>query len=144
MASDKGAEAARFMRFAIVGSIGFAIDAGLLALLHNGAGVDPLLARLVSISASAFSTWRLNRSVTFGASHRKQAEEGLRYGVVAGGTAAFNYLVYALALALWPALPPVAAAVLATLVAMLLSYAGYSRFVFGASEATAGPRSQSR
>jgi putative flippase GtrA len=137
-------EVGRFCRFAIVGSIGFVIDAGLLALLHYGAGIDPLPARLVSISASAFSTWRLNRSLTFGASDRKQTEEGLRYGAVAGGTAILNYLIYALILYLWPSLPPVVAAVLATLVAMTLSYAGYSRFVFGASDAIAGSRSQSR
>jgi putative flippase GtrA len=140
-------EAGRFLRFAVVGGIGFVIDAGLLALLHYAGGVDPFLARLVSISASAFSTWRMNRALTFGASARKQAVEGLRYGTVAGLTAGVNYLVYALALIIWPALPPVIAAVLATLIAMGFSYAGYSRFVFGTgsgADATVGPRSQRR
>jgi putative flippase GtrA len=135
---------ARFCRFAIVGSVGFAIDAGLLALLHHGAGIDPLIARLASITASALSTWRLNRSLTFGASPRSQAAEGLRYGTVAAATAAFNYLLYALLLYLWPPVTPVGAAVVATLLAMGLSYAGYSRLVFGPSEAIAGPSSQSR
>jgi putative flippase GtrA len=138
-------EAARFLRFALVGGTGFVIDAGLLAALHNGAWLDPFSARLVSIGASAFTTWRLNRSLTFGASDRSQASEGLRYATVAGATAAFNYLLYALALIAWPALPPVAAAVGATLVAMFFSYAGYSRFVFAGAAASLGaPSSQRR
>ena len=99
-------EAARFVRFAFVGGIGFLIDAGLLALLHYGAGLDPFSSRLISISVSAFTTWRLNRSLTFGASDRSQAKEGFRYAIVAGGTAGFNYLVYTRAS---PRLPRIAA-----------------------------------
>jgi putative flippase GtrA len=138
-------EATRFLRFALVGGTGFLIDAGLLAALHNGGGLDPFSARLVSICASALATWRLNRSLTFGASARSQASEGFRYAMVAGVTAAFNYLLYALALIAWPALPAVAAAVGATLAAMFLSYAGYSRFVFaGAATSLAAPSSQRR
>jgi hypothetical protein len=66
--------------------------------------------------------------------------------VVAALTAGFNYLVYALALILWPSLPPVAAAVGATMMAMGFSYAGYSRFVFSseARAAVAVPMSQRR
>ncbi len=144
-------EARRFLRFALVGGTGFVIDAGLLAILHHGAGLDPFLARLISISASAFTTWRLNRNLTFGASGLSQASEGLRYGIVAALTTGLNYLVYAAALLLWPALPPLAAAVIATLAGMGFSYAGYSRLVFSgasdagaSSEAMAGPSSQSR
>ena len=137
----------RFLRFAMVGGAGFLIDAGLLAALHHGAGLDPFSARLVSIAAAAFSTWRLNRMVTFGASAASQTTEGLRYASVAALTACFNYLVYALALIVWEDLPPIAAAVLATLAAMTLSYLGYSRFVFyGSSTPTkfVSARSHSR
>lgn len=137
-------EAARFLRFALVGGTGFLIDAGLLALLHNGLGIDPFSSRLISICASAFTTWRLNRSLTFGASDRSQASEGFRYAFVAALTAAFNYCLYALALIAWPALPPIAAAIGATLVAMLFSYAGYSRFVFAGASTVVGPPSSQR
>jgi putative flippase GtrA len=141
------AEMERFARFAIVGGTGFVIDVGVLTLLHNGVGLDPFTARLVSIAVAAFSTWRLNRIVTFGASSTGQAREGLRYATVAGLTACLNYLVYASALLLWRGLPPVAAAVGATALAMIFSYVGYSRFAFSGAE---GPtkfvsaRSQSR
>lgn len=147
MTGRLAAEAARFVRFALVGGAGFLIDAGLLATLHNGLGLDPFTARLISISASAFTTWRLNRSLTFGASDRSQAVEGARYATVAALTAAFNYCLYALALIVWPALPPLVAMIGATGAAMLFSYVGYSRFVFaGAGEATVtgAPSSQRR
>ena len=124
------AEAERFLRFAIVGGTGFLIDAGLLALLHHGVGIDPFSARLASIIVAAFSTWRLNRLVTFGASRASQTTEGLRYAAVAALTACFNYAVYAAMLIAWPGLPPLAAAIFATLAAMIFSYLGYSRIVF--------------
>jgi putative flippase GtrA len=139
-------EAIRFLCFAIVGGTGFLVDAGTLATLHHGAGMDPFLARIVSIALAAWTTWRLNRSLTFGVSALSQSMEGLRYAVVAGVTAGLNYMLYALALMLWPELPPLAAAVGATLVAMVFSYAGYSRFVFAGSRSAVigSPSSQSR
>jgi len=142
MSGPLAAEATRFVRFALVGGAGFLVDAGLLALLHHGAGLDPFTARLISITASASTTWRLNRGLTFGASDRSQAAEGIRYGMVAALTAGFNYCLYALALIAWPDLPPIAAMIGATIGAMLFSYLGYSRFVFaGVAETALGPPS---
>jgi putative flippase GtrA len=137
-------EVGRFFRFAIVGGVGFLIDAGLLALLHHGVSLDPYSSRLISITASASTTWRLNRSLTFGASDRSQASEGFRYALVAAATAGFNYLVYAALLLAFPSLPPIVAAVVATLAAMFFSYAGYSRLVFHGARATRGERSSQR
>jgi putative flippase GtrA len=139
------AEARRFLRFVVVGAAGFLIDAGLLALLHNWGGFDPFSARAVSILAAAFTTWRLNRRLTFVASDTSQTTEALRYGTIAALTAGLNYMLYALLLLLWPELPPLMAVVIATLLAMGCSYVGYSRFVFqGSREAIGGPSSQSR
>ena len=137
-------EATRFLRFAIVGAIGFLIDAGLLTALHNGGGLDPFSSRLISISASAVTTWRLNRSLTFGASDRSQTNEGLRYALVAAATAGFNYLVYVLLLLGFPGMPPIAAVIAATLAAMFFSYAGYSRFVFSGARTIVGAPSSHR
>jgi putative flippase GtrA len=144
MSGRLGVEAARFLRFALVGGTGFLIDAGLLTVLHDFAGVDPFTARLVSITASAFTTWRLNRSLTFGASERGQAAEGVLYALVAAITAVLNYLVYVLILIAWRELPPLAAAIAATLAAMLFSYAGYSRVVFAGAATVVGPPSSQR
>ena len=140
-----GAEAARFLRFAMVGGVGFLVDAGLLALLHYGGGLDPFSARGLSTSCAVVATWRLNRSLTFDAPPENQAAEGLRYALVAALAAGFNYVLYAAALLAWPGLPPVLAVIAATLAAMAFSYAGYSRYVFQRRRpATLVPRSQSR
>ena len=126
------AEAAQFFRFAVVGGTGFIIDAGLLTILHDGFGLDPFSARVISMSISALTTWRLNRGLTFGASERSQATEGMRYAIVAASAAGLNYLVYAAALILIPGLKPIIALLAATAAAMGFSYLGYSRFVFQA------------
>ena len=68
----------------------------------------------------------------------------MRYATVAGLTAGLNYLLYALTLIAWPDLPPLAAAVGATLAAMGFSYAGYSRFVFAGAAAVLGAPSSHR
>jgi putative flippase GtrA len=140
-------ETERFLRFAVVGSTGFVVDAGLLTTLYHGVGLDPFSARLISICFAVLTTWRLNRAHTFGASPRRQSSEGMRYASVAAATACFNYAVYCLIIALWRDVPPVAAAVAATLSAMTFSYLGYSRFAFhGATAPTkfVSARSQSR
>lgn len=125
-------EIGRFLRFALVGGAGFLVDAGLLAALHHGAGLDPFAARVFSIAAAALATWRLNRRLTFGPSGAGQATEALRYAMVAILNAALNYALYALALVFRPGLPPLIAVIAATLLAMAFSYFAYSRFVFSA------------
>jgi putative flippase GtrA len=135
------------LRFAIVGGTGFFVDAGLLAILFHGVGLDPFSARMISICVAMFTTWRLNRALTFGASASSQASEGLRYASVAVVTACLNYAVYCLVLAIWREAPPLFAAAGATLVAMSFSYLGYSRFAFHGATApawSASPRSHRR
>jgi putative flippase GtrA len=58
------------------------------------------------------------------------AREGARYGGVGIGASLINYAAYAAALALVPALPPLAALAFGSVVATTASYLGYSRFVF--------------
>ncbi len=140
------AEAPTFLRFALVGGTGFAVDALVLSLLHYVMGLDPFSARVVSMSAATFTTWRLNRTHTFAASNRSQAHEGVRYATVAAIAAAVNYGVYALVLLVWRHVPPIAALVIGAGSAMAFAYAGYSRVVFSSARAIAGgaPNSQRR
>ena len=120
----------RLFRFACVGFAGFAVDTGTLALLHHGFGMDPFSSRIISIALAIFSTWRLNRSVTFGRSDSGQVSEGARYYGVALITAGVNFAIYSAILLIWPVVWPVAAAVVATGMTMFMSYFGYSRLVF--------------
>jgi putative flippase GtrA len=56
--------AGQFLRFGIVGGIGFLVDAGLLHLMLK-LGLGYYGGRAVSFLAAATTTWILNRSFTF-------------------------------------------------------------------------------
>jgi putative flippase GtrA len=120
----------RIGRFVVAGGIGFLADAAMLALLTEALSVNPFLARIVSIGFALGVTWLLNRHLTFGPSSRHVAVEGARYGSIGIGTSLVNYAVYSALLAALPWLPPLAALVAGSAVAMALSYLGYSRLVF--------------
>jgi len=119
-------------RFLLVGGLGFIVDAGMLALLvANGTG--PFTARIVSILLAMLVTWRLNRSMTFGASHDGQLREVGRYIGVAATVAALNYAIYAGILVVMPTCPPVLATAIATGLCTIASFFGYGKFAFRAS-----------
>ncbi|GGB70399.1 hypothetical protein GCM10011503_18840 [Henriciella pelagia] len=119
----------RLVRFGLIGGLGFIVDAGLLALLIQS-GSDPFLARLVSILAAMVVTWRLNRSLTFGASADGQVREAGRYFTIAIGVAILNYAIYSAILLMLPACPPVLATAIATAICTIASFFGYGRFAF--------------
>lgn len=83
------------MRFGLVGVVAVAADA---ALLHIGllAGVSPLAARIVSLSACVVVTWALNRRFTFRSDRAPSWSEFGSYVVAAAIGIALNYGAYAL------------------------------------------------
>ena len=123
----------RILLFAVVGGAGFLVDAGALALLLHVSPLGPFSARIVAIAAAMLVTFWLNRTFTFGRSDRSLAVEGTRYGGVGISAALLNYAVYAVILLVFPAVWPVLAVAAASVAAMVWSFLGYSRFVFGAS-----------
>jgi putative flippase GtrA len=90
----------------------------------------PFVSRIISIAFAMVATWILNRAFTFGPSDRPVAEEGARYGAVAIAVAGFNWLLYSTLVILIPTIGPLGALIVASGVAMALSYLGYSRAVF--------------
>lgn len=85
----------RLLRFALVGSLGFAADATILQLLVRR-GADPYLGRLASYLCAATVTWALNRTITFHApAGRRLRREWTRYVAINALGAAVNYAVYA-------------------------------------------------
>ncbi|MEW6629850.1 MAG: GtrA family protein [Pseudomonadota bacterium] len=121
---------ARLLRFVLTGGIGFVADAAALWLLIHTTPLGPLAARVLSIGFALCVTWQINRHLTFSPSSRGIAREGARYGGVGIATSIVNYLVYCAALIAIPAVPPLAALAFASLIAMTLSFLGYSRLVF--------------
>lgn len=120
----------RIASFGFVGAIGFAVDAGVLALILALLPADPFLARLGSMAVALAATWLLNRTLTFGASHRPAVVEGARYGGIGAASGLVNYLVYSAVLVVLPGFHPLLALVIGSAAAMVFSYLGYSRLVF--------------
>jgi putative flippase GtrA len=85
----------QILRYGAVGTLGFAVDAGLLYLLTSK-GADPYYARVASFAAALTATWGLNRVWTFqlrGAAGVGRSYVG--YLLVQLMGALTNYLVYA-------------------------------------------------
>ncbi|TPK95501.1 MULTISPECIES: GtrA family protein [unclassified Mesorhizobium] len=120
----------RLLRFAFTGGIGFVADAAALWLLLAATPLGPMAARALSIGFALCVTWQINRHLTFSPSGRGLAQEGARYGGVGIATGIVNYLVYCAVLFAMPTLPPLVALAFASVVAMALSFLGYSRLVF--------------
>ncbi len=55
---------AHFVKFSLVGLVGFVVDSGVLVVLL-AAGLDPLSGRLCSYLVAASGTWYCNRHFTF-------------------------------------------------------------------------------
>lgn len=120
----------RVVRFVFAGGMGFFADAAALWLLLALTPLGPFVARILSIGFALCVTWQINRHLTFSPSRRGMAQEGARYGGVGIATSIVNYLVYCAILFALPTAPPLAALAVASLVAMTLSFLGYSRLVF--------------
>lgn len=124
------------IRFGIVGSVGFAIDGGVLTLMVTTLAVNPYIARLVSFSVAATITWALNRKWTFpGASLQRRGPQYVRYLVVQVIGALINLGIFAILIAFWPALlvVPVFPLAAGALVAMAFTLLSSKLFVFSAS-----------
>lgn len=119
------------LRFALVGAIGFAIDAGLLYLLVR-AGVSPYLARGISFPPAVTATWYLNRVWTFSVPDARAGQQYARYVAVQIGGALSNYAVYALILSVIPVTPEraVGALAVASSIALILNFSGAKMLVF--------------
>lgn len=91
----------RFLRFAIVGTLGFVVDAGVLALVLQSGLAGFHAGRCLSFLAAASFTWALNRRFTFAdraASRGSRGAQWARYVAAMSAGAAVNYAVYALVL----------------------------------------------
>lgn len=129
-----------FLRFALVGVLGFIIDAGLLNLLLLG-GLGFYGGRAISFLAAATATWGLNRSFTFrrNSAHGKLRHEWATYIglMVLGGIV--NYGVYALAIEGSPLarVHPESGVALGAVAGMLVNYWN-ARFLFRRGEGSDG------
>ena len=131
-----GAIAQEFLRFGVVGTVGFLVDTGVLyGMLALGAGL--YLGRAISYVTAATTTWALNRAWTFrgrgsGPVHRQWA---LFVAVNLVGFA-LNYGTYAVLVTFVPlvAAHPILGVAAGSIAGMFTNFALSRRLVF------AGPR----
>ena len=116
-----------FLRFVAVGCLGFVVDAGMVFVLFK-AGMSPVLARIPALTAAIFTTWILNRTLTFRVNAPKSRIEVVRYIAVALSSAVLNFLLYT-ALVLMDVWPVIAVAA-STIALLFYSFYGYRRFAF--------------
>jgi len=123
----------RFLRFGLVGTLGFIVDAGVMQLLVSVGGAGAIEARAVSIPAAVFATWLLNRSFTFRKAQDYAALPSLaRYVAVSAAGAGVNFLVYTALVVASTAMAsrPIIPLAIASIVALVFNYLGSKHFAF--------------
>ncbi|GAB2591204.1 hypothetical protein GCM10027034_24770 [Ramlibacter solisilvae] len=125
--SDAVLEPAAVLRFGILGTLSFLVDAGVLMVsLDLGA----VAARGIALPAATMTTWLVNRGLSL-PPHPPAAPNLLRYVGASGPGAALNFIVYAALVALpfnGMDVHPLAALAVSSLAALKLSYLGSRRF----------------
>lgn len=91
----------QFLRFMLVGGIGFLVDASVLYGLA-WLGVGWIVGRIGSYFAAATVTWFLNRSFTFSSSQSASVAEWARFLTANSVGGLVNYGAYVALISQWP------------------------------------------
>jgi dolichol-phosphate mannosyltransferase len=112
-----------FIKFAIVGISGVAINLGFFALLLT-LGVNKYISSPIAIEAAIISNFLLNNYWTFKWRKTKDRTriKGLKFNVVSLISIGVSYSTFLLVLAAYPALPPMIAQISGIVPAMLVNY----------------------
>jgi len=124
--------------FLVSGGLAFITDALVLEFLTASMGLEPIIARLGSISVAMVVGWLSHRRLTFAMSTAPSLGEFVRYAAVAWFSAGVNYAIFVAIMLIWPETSPLVALVVASLAAMVVSYIGMR---FGAFRVHGAPRS---
>ncbi len=131
MRTSPHGRASEFLRFLVVGGLGFIVDASvLLALVHVG-GMSRVWARIPSFLVAVTVTWWFHRDFTFDvASHsRPSLREWTRFVIANGLGNGANLAIYWALIVLVDS-PLLAALVVASVAAAGINYAMSARWVF--------------
>ena len=138
-ALPKGRLAAQIPTFALVGLLGYAVDAGITYAGAKYAGLSPELARPPGFVVATIVNFLLNWAITFRNSSTPLVRAFVRYWAVALAGLAVNYGVFTVCVLLAPRVGlEVSPAMLPLFVAagscaaMVLTFVGFRFFAFGA------------
>ena len=123
-----------FMRFGLVGTAGFLVDASILQLCLSWLGIGPYAGRAISFAVAVTFTWFCNRHFTFrqrGGGHWLRQWSRFVLLMLAGG--GLNYGTYAVLVAWAPPFTayPVLAVAAGSLAGMMVNFATARYLVFG-------------
>ena len=128
------APTAQFLRFGVVGTIGFVVDAATLTLML-ALGLGPYAGRVPAYLAAATTTWALNRRWTFRATGDATARQWATFVVLNLGGFVLNYGTYVLLVRFVPvvAAHPVLGVAAGALAGMTGNFVLSRRYVFRAA-----------
>ncbi len=125
--------------FAVIGLIGYVVDASVTYVGAKYLGLSPEIARPPGFLIATVVNFALNRAITFRHAKTPLMRAFVRYCLVATAGLAVNYGVYSLCVALWPLLglsvtPGVLPLFIAAGagVAMAITFIGFRWFAFRA------------
>lgn len=116
--------------FITSGALAFTTDAAMLALLTRVLAFDPFLARIIAIAVAMVVGFFTHRRLTFAVKEPPTLRQFSQFLGVAATASVINYAIYAAVLVLRPATDPLVALLVATAVAMSVSYGGLRFGVF--------------
>jgi putative flippase GtrA len=123
--------------FAVIGVIGFLVDAGVTYLGAKYLGLSPEFARPPGFILATIVNFALNRSITFRHARSPLSGSFVRYSLVASAGLAVNYAVYSACVFLAPSAGIVVTPAILPLfvatgsgVAMILTFVGFRSFAF--------------
>ena len=123
-------EGAGFLRFCAVGVFGLVVDGSALVLLTRDLGIDPYIARLLSIAFAVSVTWAAHRIWTFRTLDSGRFGEWFRYQCTSALGAAVNFAIYGLLITSAFGLAPIWAMAIASVIALAVNFLGARLFAF--------------
>lgn len=132
MIAESNGNRSPFLRFMVVGSIGFCIDGGVLTILQYQ-GWNVFFARGVSFILAVTTTWLLHLAWTFGKNVlSKPIRKYSTYLAIQISGATLNICIFSFLILLFPFLgeAPLIPLALASLVALIFNYSATSYYLF--------------
>ena len=126
----KASRLRHYAGFLLGGALAGTTDAAVLEGLTRFAGLSPFSARPIGIMIAMVVSWLVNRHITFAVSRPPTLSEFFSFAAVVWFAQAVNYAVFAAILLIWQGTMPLIALIIACLVSMFVSYAGYRYGVF--------------
>ena len=116
--------------FVLAGIVALITDVVVLQTVTWLFALSVIVVRPLSIAVAMIVSWLINRTVTFAYRHPPSVAEFLRFAAVSWFAQFVNYVLFVAVLLLRPETHPIAAIIIASLVAMFVSYAGFRYGVF--------------